>query len=125
MTIIRGIVKSYIVNTQFQSLLAMIFILVILYFVEAFEPSVDVQNSLAERSANILRIEDYNSNMKIRLKRQAGSVGVHIKSKLQRRCEKSKLSNEKTDGSKICFKVAKNSRGKIIKCENDQQSQLS
>ena len=75
-----------------------IFILVILYFVEAFIPSVnglndyiDVQNSLAERSANVLRKEDYNSNMKIRLKGQAESSGIQIKSKLQRRRKNSKL----------------------------------
>ena len=109
-----------------------IFILVILYFVEAFIPSVnglndyiDVQNSLAERSANVLRIEDYNSNMKMRLKRQAGSSGIQIKSKLQSRHKNSKLSNEKPDGSKARFRVAKNSRGKRIKCEDDQQCQLS
>ena len=100
-----------------------IFILVIHYLVEASEPSLNgltnVQNSLATEP-NVLSIIEYNSNMMIsRQKRQVGSSRVQIKH------EKSKSSKDKSNSTQIRFKVARNSRGKKIQCEDDQQCQLS
>ena len=89
-------------------------ILVILYFVKASEPSINghtnVQNSLAPKRPNGLSIIDY----------QVGSSRVH-----QMKHEKSKSSKEKSNSTQIHFKVAKNIRGKIIQCKDDQQCQIS
>ena len=111
-------------------MISQIFILVILYFVEALQPSLVnglnyAQNSLSKRP-NALSIINHNSNMISRQKRQVGSTRVQIiKSKLQRGHKKSKSSKDKPDGTQLRFKLAKDSGGKIIQCNDDQQCQQS